>query len=254
MCASRSSVAAAGDLLEAPSRLLQIGQHELLRHRAAVPRCASLRVQRRARARRSSSARCRTFVTSGRVSRSASRRAPPRCAEQLVEPCAGARRHGRRARPCARPRRRQIVLFTRPTRAAASPLSSARSSSCSARPIEHDEHQSARRRRARARATPSTRRVVRLAQAGRIDQRHGSRQCRALGQQVARRARHRRHDRPIGVDERVEQARLADVRRRPTTRPSPLANEPPARGPRSSASTRRALPRSLAAARRASTK
>ena len=53
----------------------------------------------------------------------------------------------------------------------------------------------------------------------------------ALGQQIARRAGHRRDDRAARAEQRVEQQRLADVRRADDRHPAAFAKQPPSRAP-----------------------
>ena len=73
--------------------------------------------------------------------------------------------------------------------------------------------------------------IRRLANARRIDQRQReTADVGLLGQQIARRAGNRGDDRAIRVEQRVEQARLADIRRADDRHRRALANKPAARG------------------------
>ena len=83
------------------------------------------------------------------------------------------------------------------------------------RSVDDDQHQVGDIASAcRARATPSASTTSsRRPQAGRVDERHAQAvDVHDFGHQIARRARHVGHDRARGADQRVEQARLADVR------------------------------------------
>ena len=149
--------AAAGDFFERGARLLQIGQHEFFRQRAAV-RAAPRRARASApRARARTSAMCRTFVIAGRSRSRSTSSAPTIAAPQFVEPGAGRRRHGTTRASVASTPARQVDSCLRRQDVLLSHRSRRRIVASSGRdPIHHDEHQIGDRRRACARArTPS---------------------------------------------------------------------------------------------------
>ena len=123
---------------------------------------------------------------------------------------------------------------TRPRAAASLSIpSSSRSSSLSGRDrSSNDDRQDRRRRPLAARAqTPSCSTTSAVSRdARRVDKREREpADVGALGQQIARRAGNRGHDRAIRVEQRVEQARLADVRRADDRDRGAFADKPAAR-------------------------
>ena len=104
--------AASRDFFERGARLLQIGQHEFFRQRAAVAADAAARARQARRARARTSAMCRTFVIPGR-SRDARIQAST-IAAQIVEAEAGSRRHRNGAVRGGRVADRQLYEYTEP--------------------------------------------------------------------------------------------------------------------------------------------
>ena len=112
------------------------------------------------------------------------------------------------------------------------------------RSIEHHDRQIGDANRGlRARDAFLLHDIRRVANAGRIDQRQRQpADVGPLGQQVARRARDRRDDGAVGVQQRVEQARLADVRRADDRHGAPSRTSRPRSACASSASMRAITP------------
>ena len=215
MCRRRSSERApAGDLLQGRRGLLDIGEQELLpERRPESPRRACVSASRDC----SSSVMCRTLVTRAVAS------SPPATAPRR------SRVSPRRPSPVA-PRSRRLSDRAAPRSAPPADRSCSRRSRASATPCSSSTRDLRRRLVPNGPAprapdppppTPSARAhafllddVPRLADARRIDERHRhAADVRALGEQIPCRARHGRDDRAVGVEKRVEQARLSDVRR-----------------------------------------
>ena len=159
---------------------LQVGEHEFLRQRPPSASAAAARARRAPRA-RARPARCAARWSSPDDRAADRRRAPPRSARAgRPEPAPGRRRHARTGASSDRPQRgRQIASCLR-RKADASDLSASSRSSAAIDPRPADTRSTIRDTRLpRPRDAFALDRIVRVAQARGVDERHAqARRCR----------------------------------------------------------------------------